>query len=98
MPGDYKFNELWQSRGTDVASPAVVPVSSSGGAAHRWTTVESVALMTYRIPFVDPSPDRDDHCGEPKLLAPPAIIRKVTFQWPPDCLWPLRDRTSDGGR
>jgi hypothetical protein len=54
--------------------------------------------MTYRIPFADPSLDRDEHCGEPKLPAPPAIIRKVTFQWPPDCVWPFMDRTSDGDR
>jgi len=41
--------------------------------------------MMYKIPFSDPSPDRNDHCGEPKLPAPPAIIRKATFQWPPVC-------------
>jgi hypothetical protein len=70
----------------------------SGGAAYRCATVESVARMTYRIPFADPSLDRDEHCGEPKLPAPPAIIRKVTFQWPPDCVWPFMDRTSDGDR
>jgi len=48
-----------------------------------------------KIPFVDPSPDRDDHCGEPKLPEPLAIIRKATFQWPPDCAWPCVHRKSD---
>jgi len=53
------------------------------------------APMMYRIPFADPSPDRDDHCGEPKLPEPLAIIRKATFQWPPECVWPFTDRASD---
>jgi hypothetical protein len=53
------------------------------------------APMMYKIPFSDPSPDRNDHCGEPKLPAPPAIIRKATFQWPPDCVWPFTDRASN---
>jgi hypothetical protein len=51
--------------------------------------------MINRIPFADPSPDRDDQCGElnpPELL----VIRpKATFQWPPDCVWPFIDRKSD---
>jgi hypothetical protein len=48
--------------------------------------------MMYRIPFADPSPDRDDHCGEPKLPEPLAIIRKATFQWPPECVAVHRSR------
>jgi hypothetical protein len=51
--------------------------------------------MINRIPFADPSPDRDDQCGElnpPELL----VIRpKAAFQWPPDCVWPFIDRKSD---
>ena len=77
--------------------PAVFPVSSSHGAvigSLRHALVR-VAPMMYRIPFADPSPDRNDHCGEPKLPAPPAIIRKATFQWPPDCVWPFTDRASN---
>ncbi len=51
--------------------------------------------MMYRIPFADPCPDRDNHCGEPNLPGPLAIIRKATFQWPPDCAWPFLDRKSE---
>ena len=49
----------------------------------------------HRIPFADPSPDQDDHCGE---LASSELIAngpKTAFQWPPDCLWPFMDRRSD---
>jgi hypothetical protein len=76
---------------------AAFPVSSSSGAAKRIArhALGREAPMMYKIPFPDPSPDRNDHCGEPKLPAPPAIIQKATFQWPPDCVWPFMDRGSD---
>ena len=51
--------------------------------------------MMYRIPFADPCPDRDDHCGVPTLPEPLAVVRKATFQWPPDCVWPFVDSGSD---
>jgi hypothetical protein len=52
-------------------------------------------LMMRRIPFVDPSPERDDHCGEPASSELIANRPKAAFQWPPDCLWPFTDRGSD---
>jgi hypothetical protein len=53
--------------------------------------------MMTRIPFADPSPDRDDFCGAPKPTEPLTIPRKAAFQWPPDCAWPFADRKSDNG-
>jgi hypothetical protein len=52
--------------------------------------------MMKKIPFADPSPDRDDHPGVPKLPEPLATNREATFQWPPDCLLPFMDRGSEG--
>jgi hypothetical protein len=52
--------------------------------------------MMNKIPFADPSPDRDDHLGVPKPSEPLAITRKAPFQWPPDCFWPFIDRGSEG--
>ncbi len=52
--------------------------------------------MMYRIPFADPSPDRDDHCEEPTLPEVLASRPKAAFQWPPDCVFPFMDRGSDG--
>jgi hypothetical protein len=51
--------------------------------------------MMYRIPFADPSPDRNDHVGEPRPSEALAIIQKATFQGPPDCIWPF-DQTTPG--
>ena len=51
--------------------------------------------MMTRIPFADPSPDRDDHLGVPDPTESVAITRKAAFQWPPDCAWPFMDRKSD---
>jgi hypothetical protein len=48
-----------------------------------------------KIPFTDPSPDRNDHLGVPKIPKPVAN-RRSTFEWPPDCLWPFIDRESQG--
>jgi hypothetical protein len=51
--------------------------------------------MMHRIPFADPSPDREDHVGEPN---PPQLFvtrPKAAFQWPPDCLWPFVGRKGD---
>jgi hypothetical protein len=52
--------------------------------------------MMNKIPFADPSPDRDDHLGVPKPSEPLAITRNAAFQWPPDCLWPFIDGGSEG--
>jgi hypothetical protein len=51
--------------------------------------------MMQKIPFADPSPDRDDHCGEPASSAVIANKPKAAFQWPPDCVWPFMDWGSD---
>jgi hypothetical protein len=51
--------------------------------------------MMIKIPFEDPSPDRDDQPGVPKPFDPLAITRKAAFQWPPDCAWSFMDRKSD---
>ena len=51
--------------------------------------------MMYRIPFADPSPDRDDHYEEPTLPEVLTSRTKAAFQWPPDCVWPFVDRASD---
>jgi hypothetical protein len=53
--------------------------------------------MMKRIPFVDSSPDRDDHCGGPELLELLVTRPKAAFQWPPDGAWPFMDhgRASD---
>jgi hypothetical protein len=40
--------------------------------------------MVTRIPFVDPSLDRQSDYGVPKLPEPFAITLKASFQWPPD--------------
>jgi hypothetical protein len=50
--------------------------------------------MMHRIPFADPSSDRDDHYGEPTLPEVVASRPKAAFQWPPDCAWPFMDRGS----
>jgi hypothetical protein len=51
--------------------------------------------MMKRIPFADPSPDRDDHFGVPEPPESFTITRKAAFQWPPECAWPFMDRNSD---
>jgi hypothetical protein len=50
--------------------------------------------MVYRIPFADPSTDRDDHYGEPTSSEVLARRPKAAFQWPPDCVGPFMDRAS----
>jgi len=51
--------------------------------------------MMKRIPFADPSPDRDDHFGLPEPPESLIVTRKATFQWPPECAWPFMDRKWD---
>jgi hypothetical protein len=78
--------------------PAVFPVArlvAQPSESLRHALVREAPMM-YKIPFADPSPDRDDHCGEPKLPERIAIIRKATLQWPPDCVRPFTGRGSDG--
>jgi hypothetical protein len=57
--------------------------------------VRGMIPMMQKIPFADPSPDRDDHCGEPASSAVIANKPKAAFQWPPDCVWPFMDWGSD---
>jgi hypothetical protein len=74
-----------------------LPAYSHGGAPAgtlRHALVRVVPMMS-RVPFTGPSPDPDDRVGEPSPPEPLAIIRKVTFQWPPDCVWLFMDRESD---
>ena len=52
--------------------------------------------MMTRIPFADPSPDRDDPVAYPEPPESLAINRKAAFQWPPDCTLAFMDRKSDG--
>jgi hypothetical protein len=52
--------------------------------------------MMNKMPFADPSPDRDDHFGVPKLPEALATNREATFHWPPGCFWPFIDRGSKG--
>jgi hypothetical protein len=54
-----------------------------------------VPSMMYRIPFADPSPDRDDQCGEPNPSELLSTRPKAAFQWPPDCTWPFMDHGRD---
>ncbi len=71
--------------------PMVFPVPISWRSPwHRCATPWGVPPMN-RIPFADPSPGRDHHCGGPK---PPELFvtrPKAAFQWPPDCAWPFID-------
>jgi hypothetical protein len=69
-------------------------VNRSDGAAP--CSCDGAPPMMNKIPFADPSPDRDDHLGVPKPSEPLAIPRNAAFQWPPDCLWPFVDRGSEG--
>jgi hypothetical protein len=77
-------------------SPWVFPVPiwwrSHGTAAPR----PRVPPIMNKIPFADPSPDRDDHCGGPEPPKPVVPRPKAAFQWPPDCAWPFIDRGRAG--
>src|ERR1700681_2289187 len=46
----------------------------------RHAFVRSQSMLT-KIPFADPSPDRDDQFGLPKPTEPLAVPRKAAFQW-----------------
>jgi hypothetical protein len=51
--------------------------------------------MKNKVPLTVPSPDPDQHPNEPRKSEPLTARPKVTFQWPPDCLWPFIDRGWD---
>jgi hypothetical protein len=51
-----------------------------------------VLLMMNRSCFDDPSPGPRERPDEPKPAEPLVTKPKVTFQWPPDCLWPFIDQ------
>jgi hypothetical protein len=57
--------------------------------------LRSTTVMN-QIPFADPSPDRDDHCGGPEPSELLVTRPKAAFQWPPDCAWPFIDHGRAG--
>ena len=76
-----------------------VSLSSSYLVAQPWdrcATLSGIPPMMNKIPFADPSPDRDDHCGGPEPPEPVVPRPKAAFQWPPDCVWPFIDRGRAG--
>jgi hypothetical protein len=63
----------------------------------RCATPSGESPMMNKIPFADPSPDRDDHCSGPE---PPELLAtgpRAAFERPPDCAWPFinHGRASD---
>jgi hypothetical protein len=64
------------------------------GISLRHALVRNAPMMP-RILLADPSPERDDHYGEPTLSEGLARRPKAAFQWPPDCMWPFKDHGSD---
>jgi hypothetical protein len=53
--------------------------------------------MMKRVPFEDPVPDVGNYMDDPEPLEVLASRpTKVTFQWPPQCLWPFFDRPRNG--
>jgi hypothetical protein len=51
--------------------------------------------MMSRVTLADLSPDTDQHPDERMPSERPTSRAKVTFQWPPDCLWPFIDNGWD---